>query len=196
MNFPGPSGISATRCAPDTAAGRTATTAGSSSVTRCLCSRPGKRISSTSVSLRMRGDTEVEEMRFPGREHKHRVTDELPAVVAVRPAAVSGAQRVAEIPEGPGKFIEALLDLDHRAKIGLAHRLEAGGRSQYRAHQRSLVLSATLSRRYTGTAVAASFASPAAKRGTASFSTARAVGAASGRIAETLSPSRAARSSR
>src|SRR5437763_11017131 len=100
------------------------------------------------------------------------------------------------MPQGPGKFVEVLLELEHPAKGGLGHRLEAGGRSQYRAHQRSLVLSATLSRRYTGTAVAASFASPAAKRGIASLSTARALGAASGRIAETHSPSRAARRSR
>src|SRR6266446_3941455 len=141
------------------------------------------------------GDAQVQKMGFARGKQEHRVTDQLSAV-AVCKAAVPGAQRVAEIPDRPGKFIEALLDLDHRAKIGLAHRLEARGRSQYRAHQRSLVLSATLSRRYSGTAAAASFASPAAKRGIASFSTARAVAAASGRIAETHSPSRAARSSR
>src|SRR5216683_1424622 len=134
-------------------------------------------------------------MALSGSQHKHRVSDQLPAV-ADHPAAVPGAQRVAEIPQRPGKFVEVLLDLEHPAKIGLAHRLEAGGGSEYGAHQRSLVLSATLSRRYTGTAAAASFAAPAAKRGIASFSTARAVAAASGRIAETHSPSRAARSSR
>src|SRR5260221_4736877 len=134
-------------------------------------------------------------MALSGSQHKHRVSDQLPAV-ADHPAAVACAQRVAEIPKRPGKFVESLFDLEHPAKIGLAHRLEAWGRSEYRAHQRSLVLSATLSRRYTGTASAASFASPAAKRGVASFSTARAVGAVSGRIAETLSPSRAPSRSR
>src|SRR5258706_14757795 len=123
-------------------------------------------------------------MALSGSQHKHRVNDQLPAV-AHHPAAVAGAQRVAEIPQRPGKFVEVLLDLEHPAKIGLAHRLEAGDRSEDGAHQRSLVLSATLSRRYTGTASAASFASPAAKRGVASFSTAPPVGAVSGRIAET-----------
>src|SRR5258706_15752633 len=126
-------------------------------------------------------------MRLSGSQHKHRVSDQLPAV-ADPPAAVPGAQRVAEIPQRPGKFVEVLLDLEHPAKIGLTHRLEAWGRAEYRAHQRSLVLSAALSRRYTGTASAASFASPAAKRGVASFSTARAVGAVSGRVAEATPP--------
>src|SRR5260221_1515306 len=134
-------------------------------------------------------------MAFSGSQHKHRVSDQLPAV-ADDPAAVPGAQRVAEIPQRPGKFVEVLLDLEHPAKVGLAHRLEAGGRSEYGAHQRSLVLSATLSRRYTGTASATSFASPAAKRAGASFSTARAVGAVSGRIAEILSPNPAPSRSR
>src|SRR5260221_10951456 len=127
-------------------------------------------------------------MAFSGSQHKHRVSDQLPAV-ANHPAAVPGAQRVAKIPQRPGKFVEVLLDLEHPAKIGLAHRLEAWGRSEYRAHQRSLVLSATLSRRYTGTASAASFPSPAAKRGVARFSTARAVRAGSGPIAQTPLPS-------
>src|SRR5258707_9219124 len=126
-------------------------------------------------------------MALSGSQHEHGVSDQLPAV-AHHPAAVPGAQRVAKIPQRPGKFVEVLLDLEHPAKIGLAHRLEAWGRSEYRAHQRSLVLSATLSRRYTGTASAASFASPPAKRGAASFSTAPPVGAGSGRSPRTLSP--------
>src|ERR1700704_2031681 len=134
-------------------------------------------------------------MALSRSQHKHRVTDQLPAV-AHHPAAVPGAQRVAEIPQRPGKFVEVPLDLEHPAKIGLAHRLEARGGSEYGAHQRSLVLSATLSRRYTGTASAASPASPAAKRGIASLSTARAVEVVSGRTADTLSPSRAPRRSR
>src|SRR5260221_4642390 len=127
-------------------------------------------------------------MGFARGQHKHRVSDQLPAV-ADHPAAVPGAQRVAKIPQRPGKFVEVLLDLEHPAKIGLAHRLQAWGRSEYRAHQRSLVFSATLSRRYTGTASAASFAFPAAQPGVARFSTARAIGAASGRIAAITSPS-------
>src|SRR5258705_5327837 len=98
-------------------------------------------------------------MALSGSQHKHRVSDQLPAV-ADHPAAVPGAQRVAEIPQRPGKFVEVLLDLEHPAKIGLAHRLEAWGRSEYRAHQRSLVFSATFSRRYTVTASAPSFPYP------------------------------------
>src|SRR5258706_13994834 len=129
-------------------------------------------------------------MAFSGSQHKHRVSDQLPAV-ADDPAAVPGAQRVAEIPQCPGKFVEVLLDLEHPAKIGLAHRLEAWGRSEYRAHQRSLVLSATLSRRYTRPASAASFPSPAAKRGVAGFTPAPPGGTGLGGVAGKLHPGRA-----
>src|SRR5260221_14704091 len=133
-------------------------------------------------------------MALSGSQHKHRVSDQLPAV-ADHPAAVACAQRVAEIPQRPGKFVEVLLDLEHPAKIGLAHRLEAWGRSEYRAHQRSLVLRATFSRRDTGTPPAASFPSPAAKPGAARFSTARPGGAGPGANRQTLSPTPAPRRS-
>src|SRR5258707_4730594 len=99
-------------------------------------------------------------MAFSGSQHKHRVSDQLPAV-ANHPAAVPGAQRVAKIPQRPGKFVEVLLDLEHPAKIGLAHRLEAWGRAEYRPPPPLSVLMTTLLRRFTGTTSATSFTWPA-----------------------------------
>src|SRR5207245_9084702 len=63
-----------------------------------------EQAASMAPALRTGGDAQVEEMGLASGMHEHRVTDELSAV-AIGPAAVSGAHRVAEIPGRPGKFI-------------------------------------------------------------------------------------------
>src|ERR1700744_3565970 len=87
------------------------------------------------VALRLRCDTQVEQMHFIDDRHQHAVSQQRSRDVAQADAEIAVAQRVLEIAAGPGKVVGELFHGCDLIEIAFRHRRQIAIRKQHPAHR-------------------------------------------------------------